>query len=354
MDVTIKDKDMKAVAILDTYESLIWTDRYSLCGDFEIYTQVTKRALEILLPGNYLFILGSDRTMIIEGWDIKTTPDLGGMLTVTGRSLESLLDRRIILEQTVLAGSFQLAIKKLLDENAIVCTGYPNRCIPNLIFEMSSDTNITSLELDGQYYGDNLYETIRILCESNNVGFKITVNSSNQLVFKLYYGVDRSYFQSTNPYVVFSPNFENLLSSHYVQNMKTLKTFSLVGGEGEGSDRKMTSVADETMIGLSRREMFTNAADLSSTIDGGSMTPEEYLSQLAQRGVDDLGRNSFTSAFDGEIDPTVLFIYGTDYFLGDIVQIRNEYGLESRSRVSELILSQDKTGNNVYPTFMSV
>ena len=36
MDVTILNTDLDAVAIVDTYESFIWTDRYYAYGDFEL------------------------------------------------------------------------------------------------------------------------------------------------------------------------------------------------------------------------------------------------------------------------------------------------------------------------------
>ena len=37
MDVMILNTDLDAVAIVDTYESFIWTDRYYAYGDFELY-----------------------------------------------------------------------------------------------------------------------------------------------------------------------------------------------------------------------------------------------------------------------------------------------------------------------------
>ena len=38
MDIYVMDTNFKVVGIIDTYASLIWTDRLRGCGDFEIYT----------------------------------------------------------------------------------------------------------------------------------------------------------------------------------------------------------------------------------------------------------------------------------------------------------------------------
>lgn len=65
-----------------------------------------------------------------------------------------------------------------------------------------------------------------------NVGFRIKLSDDNKFVFKLYAGADRSYDQFTNPYVIFSPKFENVINTNYLESKKTLKTVTLVAGEG--------------------------------------------------------------------------------------------------------------------------
>ena len=47
-------------------------------------------------------------------------------------------------------------------------------------------------------------------------------------------------------------------------------------------------------------------------------------------------------------------ISSEDFFLGDMVQIVNEYGIEGKARVTEFIRSQSKEGLDSYPTFVTV
>ena len=142
-------------------------------------------------------------------------------MTISGRSLESILERRIIWGQMTFSGTLQTQVKAMLD-SCIISPTITDRKIPNFIFQESTDPAITSITLaDTQYNGENLYDAICKLCESNKVGFKIILNDSNQFVFSLYKGTDRSYDQDANPYVIFSPKFENIINSKYIKSQNT-------------------------------------------------------------------------------------------------------------------------------------
>lgn len=119
MELIVLDTSLKMLSVLDTFESLIWTERYSAYGDFEVYTSINDSILEILKDDYYLWLKESDQTMIVEDRKIESDAENGNHFTVTGRSLESILERRIIWKQTILSGNFQNGIKKLLDENII-------------------------------------------------------------------------------------------------------------------------------------------------------------------------------------------------------------------------------------------
>ena len=54
--------------------------------------------------------------------------------------------------------------------------------------------------------------------------------------------------------------------------------------------------------------------------------------------------------FEGEITSTI-FKYDEDYYMGDIVEVANEYGNESEPRIIEYIYSQSNNELKYYPTF---
>lgn len=479
MNLFILNKELDPIAILDDYVSLIWTDRYQKCGDFELVLSASSAILSTIKQDYYVWCSESDHTMIVEKILVNSDVEDGSTVTISGRSLESILDRRIIWGLKTLSGNLQNGVKVLLNEN-VISPSNESRKIDNFVFEMSTDSKITELTIDAQYTGDNLYDTICKICADRGIGFKVTLSNDKNFVFKLYAGTDRSYRQNKVPWVIFSPKFDNLISSNYLESRSSLKNVTLVGGEGEGSERRYTAVGSTT--GLDRREMFTDARDISSdisedisdlfswtefpsqvyksntkeyltnvrfnsstadisnysgrtvrlsvpkyttssgtisnyatilldanksvistvkvwdtngsTANSGSLefiefvlpenakyiytsmfsqnaidndvyygeiddfecscikvSNDEYISQLRQRGKEDLAENIEVMSFEGEAETSQMFVYGKDFFNGDVVQVENEYGHEAPARIMEIIMSENEEGSSVYPTF---
>lgn len=352
MDLLVLNKSLDVIAIVDVYESIIWTERYYEYGDFELYTAMTQDLLNYIKTDNYIQRVGSDRVMIIEEIRIDTDSETGNHITITGRSLESILDRRVIWSQTTISGNLQNGIKKLVNEN-IISPSKEERKISNFIFKDSTDSQITGLTVEAQYTGDNLYDVISKVCEEKSIGFKVSLNENKQFVFELYAGADRSYEQTNYPYVVFSPNFDNIINSNYLESKENLKNVALVGGEGEGTARKYLAIGNTS--GLDRRELFVDARDISSEgEDGETLTTEQYNELLKQRGNEYLADYTDLVSFEGAVETNIMYKYGVDFFDGDIVQIANEYGHEAKVRILEVVISENEEGNSVYPTFKTI
>lgn len=352
MDILVLDENLEVIDIVETFNSFIWTDRYNEYGDFELRISIDDRSVKALRIDRYLQNRDSDHLMIIDTLEIDSDAEDGTYLVVTGKSLESILGRRIVWGLKILEGNLQNGIKSLLNENVISPSNL-DRKINNFVFEESTDPLITELSIKAQYTGDNLYDVIHTICENQNLGFKVTLNDSKQFVFKLYSGKDRSYSQSENPYVIFSPKFDNLLSGNYIESKAAWKNVTLVGGEGEGTERRYTAVGN--VSGLKRREIFTDARDVSSTTEAGeTISSDAYISLLRQRGKEKLSENVNVMSFEGEAEMTQMFRYGVDFFNGDVVQLEDEYGHEVKARITEIVTSESETGFYRYPTFVTI
>lgn len=371
MNIEILNNSFMPILFVDVYESLIWTERYSSYGDFELYMAVDADLLSIIRPDYYAKLDDTDSVMIIENIEIETDTENGNHLKISGRSLESILERRIIWSKTTLDGKLPGQVKKLLDQN-VISPELSERKISNFIVEDPTDEAVSVKNISAQYTGDNLYDTIQSICEVYGLGFKMTLNSSNQFVFKLYSGTDRSYgidllidseggvIQDSNSdyiwgypisnLVEFSPHFDNLINSDYIESYKTLKNVNLVAGEGEGDERRTTVIGEAS--GLDRRELYTDARDIQSeNEDGSNISDNEYIALLEQRGYEKLAECQMTRGFECNIDYANSFIYGRDFFKGDIVKITNEYGITAKARITEIVRSQDESGYEMYPTF---
>lgn len=342
MDIYILNRALQRVGIIDTYTSLIWAKRYYAAGDFELYLPASAEAVELLQKDFYLQRDDDDAVMLIEKIGITTDAENGDFLTVAGRSLESILARRIIWAQTTINSGFSAAVFKLIRGNAIETSAV--RVIPNLEID---DSVSFSDPVQTQYTGDNLYDTITALCQTYGYGWKIEL-TDEKFILSLYSGADRSYGnEAGNPFVVFSPNFDNLINSNYQYDKTNYKNVALVLGEGEGEARTRATVG--TAAGLDRYESYVDARDVSR--NNGEITADDYSIMLAERGAQKLAESRITSAFDGEADANGVYQYKNDFFLGDIVQIENKYGMQEKARIIEIIETEDENGRHIVPTF---
>lgn len=351
MYITLLNDKFEDLAVLERFESFLWMERFNEFGDFEFYAGMSTELLKAFQQASYIAFSESNSVMFLETMLINTRFDEVDSLTVKGRSLESILLRRVVWEQTILTGNLQNGIERLLNEN-VIKPKLASRRVPNFVFKKSTDPAITKLTIDAQYTGTNLYSAISQLCIDNDIGFRVVLNSSFQFEFSLYSGVDRSHSQDTTPYVIFSPEYDNLRSSEYLEDIQNHKNVALIGGEGEGKERVMVSIGGDS--GLDRRELFVDARDLSSNPETGELTPEEYKKQLRTRGETKMTEYKKLKEFSGLADTNRMYIYKEDFFMGDVVQIENEYGMTGPSRVTELLISIDKgEGFRCVPTFTS-
>ena len=351
MEAIVYNNNFEIITVVDDYQSMIWTERYSEAGDFELYGAVNSKLASCSLE-NIVRAPGTRRAMIIENINYDIGADANKLL-VSGRSLESILYRRIIWDQTVVTGRLQDAIYKLLYENAINPSD-SNRKLP-LIFERSTDPLITDCSFSSaQFTGDTLYDAIKALCDAFDIGFKIELNDNNQMVFKLYAGQNRSMTQERNPYVIFSEDFDNIISGTFKNSNAKYSNVALVAGEGEGSQRRKLSYTNESTepSGMNRYELFVDARDISSTTDSGTLSDTEYNEQLQERGSQKLEEVAMEYSYDTQIDVVNSYIYGKDYYLGDVLQTVSTIArLQAQIRITEFIRSWENGQYNAYPQF---
>ena len=180
---------------------------------------------------------------------------------------------------------------------------------------------------------------------------------TKNLHFKVFSGVDRTTVGENGNFVEFSPEYDTLLSSSYTATWVDERTVALVGGEGEGATRFWETVTSpgRPTSGLERRERYTDGSHISKLVNGVALTDAAYRDLLKNEGLISLLETSPDTIFTAEATPEALLAgFNKTYGLGDIVRLKNEYGMSSNVRVSELIISVDSSGISTYPTFEDV
>jgi hypothetical protein len=384
-NIYIMNQALEKIGVLDNYKSLIWGKRYIELGDCEVYAQATPENLSIFQPDYYIIRDSDDMVCRIVSVELETDEEEGDFLIVKGVDCRSILNQRIVWNTISFSGKLSGFIQRIINENIINPSDSARKISNFIIGDLSAFTDALELQCSYEPIGDKINE----ICRLYNYGSRVTFDGSN-FVFSLYAGVDRSFAQSSNSYIIFSQDFENLKSSKYVVDKSAYASIALVGGTGEGNERVNTTVSSSTETGINRYEVFVDAksvsdklgyADLIKAYPGGSIStvnnvvyyvvsgqqiavldkaddPQNatlvksvYLSLLKESGEERLTALKVLTAFDGEIEAQNTYAYKSDYNIGDIVQVNNEFGIKRGARIIEVIESFSDEGYSVVPTF---
>lgn len=366
--VEIRSKNTRElVGIVDTASSIIWHRKYYEPGFFEVYAPCTSTNLSLLTAGNYVTRYDCVEVGIIESVEVLTNLIDGRMISARGRFAKSILDRRIIYRRsgysvspTILSGSVETAARSLVSQNAIDCVFDAGRNMAELALAAHANTAPLIVDESGnrsrkQVTYENLLTYTDSLLKEYGLGAYCGLSADRMLVYTVFAGVDRSMGNSAgNSPVIFSQDFDNLLTSNYAVDVTMQKNTALIGGAGEGVARFCAILKNTAVTGAARREVFVDASSHSNvyTDDAGAtqtIDDTDYNTQLKTIGRQKLAEYTIVETFNGTFDMTgCSFVYRTDFSLGDIVTVQDVgLGLYINPRILEVLESQDMNGYTV-------
>lgn len=347
-------------AICDTFSSLLWDIEYYQCGYFEVYIAANPQNIAIFQTGR---IVGRDDDNqhfgIIESVHIDTDLENGDYLTVSGRFLMCLLERRIIhpTYSVTTETAYSDIVQSVVRQNAI---SSDNRRIPGLsLGTVSGSCWEQTTKLQVSY--TNLMEWVYTICEkiggTANIRLVKSDNEQYRMVLDLSEGTDRSILQEENPHIIFSDAYSNLLSFSYAADTSVQINFAYIFGHGEGAERKRTTYCDgDEPAYLDRYEMYVDADDISEEeqVDGETrpIPEEEYIELLKTRGSEKLVQPQTASESTIAANSTQ-YQYNRDYAVGDYVTVEHRrFGMiQPKIQLVGMIEGFDQNGRSLTPTF---
>lgn len=357
MELYILDDQFRRVEVFEKYESLIWAERFNSLGDFRLTVQATDENRKILMEGVRLALRGSWRVMEIETVQDSTDSEGKAILTATGPSLEYLLTQRVVRYSL----SDTLDTKWVISDTApatIARSVFENICVLGLL---SSNDVIPYINQDSTFFPTDtideptdlidyemepmtLYDAEKRLCDVYDMGFRLIRNyDESELWFDIYMGSDRTSQQTDYPAVIFSQGLDNLQNTSQLTTKTQYKNVAIVISP-VGVRTVYALDVDSSVAGFDRRVMVVTASDIT---DASSSVAN---ARMDQRGAEALGQARKFSGFDGEINQNAQYVYQVDYFLGDLVELRNTLGTKTVVKVTEQIFVSDKEGDRSYPT----
>lgn len=313
--IYIYDLDFNFVGTIDSFKSLRWRRKYFEAGEFEIV--VSPQDTIDILKENYLVIRNNyTEAGIIETIQINddgTDEDL----TISGRFLSSILDRRIIKSTINFSGSSIDGMKALLNK----MTPFPH-------FEIEP-TNFDSENINFQCTYKNVYDYLIRLSKYSNVGFRIVPNLENKVfIFENYKGLDRTSMQDENERYSFSDEEFNIDSSSLTTSNTLKVNYALVGGKGEGANRILVEADNEKATGFDLYETFVDSKNQNSD----NISDADYKKNLLQDGYNALIDETNEFKFDVNSED-----YKDKFDLGDIVDVaKTRWNYKTSERITEV------------------
>lgn len=362
MELLTLNSSFQPDKIFEGYQSLIWSERYSKFGDFQLTTSNIASTIASLPLESYVSLRDSTVPMLIETHKIEKKKNAAPLLTVTGRTFEYCALSRRLSVNSLPSGTLRpfwampaskesdaayKALRVVLGDIArsqggtsVLSSISPAvsayDAIPELDLILPNDYE-TASPYTFEIKAGELYITVIELIAVTNHGIKsIRPGSSGSKVgVEIYNGADL-----TNDLVI-DARFDQIEDATYLLSATGSANVGYIYSSN-GSQEVLKTAGPEPS-GLARRLLLLDDSSNAATVDVRN-----------SRGLVELYKYNVTALFDGEVAEQIAAGYNTKYFLGDILKLTGEYGLSQNVRVTEFIRSQDNTGEKAYPTFEAV
>lgn len=335
--------------VVTDYISLQWQDAYNDVGTFSLVLPATDENIDLFQMDRYLMIEKSEKIMIIENTKLNANLMSDGfVLQVSGRSLESILDRRVAFPGMALNtsvykgdGGVVQAVYDLVNAYFIDVGNtaqessdgtkyfyYPERKVPFL--ELPVDRNqyfkrTFNASINKTVCKESLLQIITDICQNNDLGFKIIAapryGDSKCITWKfiLYNGADKSYsrLDKNDPLLIFSPKLNNVRSVATTIDNSNYKNVIFCGTERDSEgyiDLTTTQPSVTQLLGINMPSVISSVKDkISSKLQKNPVT---YTGILICVIAANKNTKSYTQTVESIVDgndPQVLIGQNGDY-----------------------------------------
>ena len=337
--------------VTDEVISYDYTKRWSSVGDFTMVLPFRDEFLSSLTINGTIEY--DDDWLFVQGISHN-----GDTITLTGKDCKGLLDLRLTEYGStsvagaegydVVSGTTAQCVKHYLDANAVISDAdieaYIQAHMPTATEEEKNATraamrarrlpvswnseSVSGLVSDSYMARlEYLSEVINKLCDGANLGYDVRAQGYlHYYNFTLLQGTNRSFSQSSNPRIIFTPGCGNVKSLTFEHSVDEL--YNMIYAVDVNNSTSPIPRGD-VPSGVMRREC-TVSVSVSST----DPTTAVYFDKYALEQVsDNVETHSYT------IVPTTAG-YGTDYTLGDIVTVLEPVtGNQYNATITEVIKS---------------
>jgi len=330
--IRILDTTLSLVSEVSNYEQAYFKRSLTGAGDFQIIINYNANHASDFKK-DYFVLFGTNvhRIGVIENIAKAVGEDGKGsqILTITGREAKVIFDRRIIIPAAGASYYIQEAAQETVIKSTVTdqcgASASTKRKF-NYLTVATDSARGSTYHLEA--FNTSLLTDLAKCAESTSpyMGFECYLNTTTKkLVLDVIIGLDRRGSQSTNPRVYFSSSFGSLREATITDQNSGYRNAIYVGGQGDGANktiRVVTSTPEPS--DFLRREEYIDKSQLQSAaeLDNAGLSELNALSQAVL-------------SIDAQALVKSPFVLDTDYFLGDLVNIK-EYGTTFDAQITSI------------------
>lgn len=377
MRLEVFDFELNRLGLIEIYSSINYTLKFIDVGSFELKCAINEQNVKLIQKNRFLWI--EDEVCGIIQYISSSTDD--GTITVKGKLAKEMLNWRWVYPCFVKTGEPAALAESIVNIHC-VNPSESKRKMRGLVIGNAGYV-INKPHITYQKTGDTVLASVQNISTANNLGFEIYFNPRNVNPFKfvMLEGKDRTIGNKDgNKPVVFSRDFENIVSGSYEYNDDSFRNVALVAGEvTDGSNNEnaartflvVDQAGSENVSSFYRKELYVDARDLQSEYseevttkdDEGNditetvqkkMTEQEYNATLSNRGFEKMGETLVEESYESQIrtDARTIYQFGKDYTYGDYVTVIDKsLGIMLNVQITEMQIVYDANGYDYIPTF---
>ena len=377
MRLEVFDFELNRLGLIEMYSTITYTLKFVDVGSFELKCAINKQNVKLIQKNRFLWI--EDEVCGIIQYINSSTDD--GTITAKGKLAKEMLNWRWVYPCFVKTGEPAALAESIVNIHC-VNPSESKRKMRGLVIGNAGYV-INKPHITYQKTGDTVLTSVQNISTANNLGFEIYFNPRNVNPFKfvMLEGKDRTIGNKDgNKPVVFSRDFENIVSGSYEYNDDSFRNIALVAGEtADGSNNEnaartflvVDQAGSENVSSFYRKELYVDARDLQSEYseeattkdDEGNdvtetvqkkMTEQEYNATLSNRGFEKMGETLVEESYESQIrtDARTIYQFGKDYTYGDYVTVIDKsLGIMLNAQITEMQIVYDANGYDYIPTF---
>lgn len=340
------NQNFERVMVVHDVTSVIWTERWSTPGDFEVVVPYSPKFDKIKL-GYFAEQSESTCLMLIEQIVRSNSKENGDVLTIKGRSIDCILESIVpVVDNLTLTGSPEYVAADLL-------TRVRDYDKFRIVYGRDYDFGLfggglgsqTSEKITYMVTHEPVATQIRTLLDINISGIRVDKDHQGQHIVR----IDR---RGPNDKVVFHTGAGDFDSYTIASSIKAYRNKAIVQYKINDAPRLMLVSSPDTRSfeslnnEIKQRAIWVDATNINRE---DYSTQAEFLGAVKLEGLYQLNDHKYQSLFDGKLNYSQLrYKYGFDYRIGDVVKCSVGYSSYD-ALISEYVWSMNSTEISSYP-----